>query len=66
VTEIVPIFRELNDNDIDTNIWLISGEFDDIKLFELGEAYKDAGDKLSELAQKEELTYVVSVISYYL
>lgn len=61
VTEIVPIFREFNDNDIDTNIWLIGGEFDDIKLFELGEAYKNAGDKLSELAQKEEQTYVVSV-----
>lgn len=61
VTEIVPIFKEFNDNDVDTNIWLIGGEFDDIKLFELGEAYKIAGDKLSDLAQKGEQAYVVSI-----
>lgn len=61
VTEIVPIFREFNDNDVDTNIWLVGGEFDDIKLFELGEAYKIAGDKLSELAQKEDQAYVVNI-----
>lgn len=57
----MPIFRQFNDNDIDTNIWLISGEFDDIKLFDLGEAYKIAGDKLAELALKEEQPYVVSI-----
>jgi len=59
--KIVPIFREFNDTDIDTNIWLFGGEFDNINLFELGEAYKIAGDKLSEVAQKGEQPHVVSI-----
>lgn len=61
ITEITPIFREFDDNDINTNIWLIGGEFDNINLFELGEAYKNAGDILSELIQKQEQPDVVSI-----